>query len=287
MFRVSLRYCLIFIFTFLSSCVYGQGRLYLRAGGGIIYYNGDLNDRILTHSKLIKPVLTAAAGIYFLNRASIGIHYFKGQLVGDDAYAAGRSYKNRNLRFQTKLNEISLLLEVSLFPYRTRWMVNPFLGGGVGIFTFNPEAWRDGKLQTLQPLGTEGQYIIGAGNPKPYKLTQIAAPATIGFYWRINTSFRLRMEISNHFTFTDYLDDVSKSYPDSGALAATPNGSTAIFFSSRRLDGRFPKAGNDRGNNFANDSYTTVTLTLVYNPWIRRLDGDRKKKNDLDKCFGF
>ena len=264
-----------------------QGRFYLRAGTGILYYNGDLNDRVLTHPKLVKPLLTAAAGIYVFNRASIGIHYFKGKLIGDDVYARGKGYQLRNLNFQTRINEISLLVEVNLFPYKTKWLINPFIAGGFGFFTFNPQAIHNGQLVSLQPLGTEGQYIAGEGYPRPYKLTQAVAPAAIGFYIRLNASFRLRVEVSNHFTFTDYLDDVSKSYPDSAALAATPNGATAVFFSSRHKDGKFPKAGNDRGNNFANDSYTSVSLTLVYNPCIGRLDGKRKGKNEIDRCFGF
>ncbi len=264
-----------------------QGRFFIRAGAGIIYYNGDLNDRVLTHSKLVKPVLTAAAGIYMIDRACIGLQYFKGKLIGNDVYALGSGYRKRNLSFQTKLNELSIFAEVSLFKFRTRFIINPFIGGGIGLFTFNPEAERDGNLVKLQPLGTEGQFIEGGGNPKPYQLRQAVIPAFIGFYASLLPGLRLRFEISNHFTFTDYLDDVSKFYPDSAALAATPNGTTAVLFSSKRTDGRFPSAGVHRGNNYANDSYTTVTITLVYNPWIGKLDGKRKKKGEMDKCFGF
>jgi len=276
-----------FILLIASLESFAQGRVYLRAGGGLIYYNGDLNDRFLTHPKLVKPALTAGAGIYLFNRASIGLQYFHGMLVGDDAYARGTGYQTRNLNFQTIINEAALTVEVSLFPYRKKRIVNPFIGAGVGIFTFNPQGNIDGNLVSLHPLGTEGQYIEGNGYPEPYKLTQIVAPASIGIYFRLSPAWRLRFEISNHFTLTDYLDDTSKSYPDSGALAATPNGSLAVLLSSRRKDGRFPSAGNNRGNNFANDSYTTVTVTLVYNPWIGRLDGARKGKAELDKCFGF
>lgn len=276
-----------FLFLLASLNANAQGRLYLRAGAGIIYYNGDLNDRFLTHSKLVKPTITVAAGIYLLNRASIGIQYFKGQLIGNDAYALGIGYKKRNLSFQSKLNEITLLAEISLFPLHTRYIINPFIGGGIGFFTFSPEAERNGIRVRLQPLGTEGQFIDGGGNPKPYKLIQAVAPASIGFYAKLLPSLRMRLEISNHFTFTDYLDDVSKFYPDSTALSATPNGATAVLFSSKRTDGRFPAGGSDRGNRNANDSYTTVTITLVYNPWFDRLDGKRKRKNAMDRCFGW
>lgn len=278
------------LFLLLFSCISdsnGQGRFYLRAGGGLIYYNGDLNDRILTHPNLVKPALTVAAGIYFLNRVSVGLHYFKGKLLGDDAYAVGNGYKIRNLSFQSKINDVSLLLEVNLFPYQSKKIINPFIAGGIGAFTFSPEAERDGLVVKLQPLGTEGQFIVGGDSPKPYKLSQLVVPVAIGFYVRLYKPLRLRFEISNHFTFTDYLDDVSKNYPDSTALAATPNGATAILFSSKRKDGKFQKEGTSRGNNFANDSYTTVTLTLVYNPWIGKLDGKKKRKGELDKCFGF
>jgi hypothetical protein len=276
-----------FILVFYCTCGFSQGRFFLRGGGGIIYYNGDLNDRILTHANLVKPALTAAAGFYLFHRASIGVHYYHGKLLGNDAYAEGSGYQQRNLNFQTWINEFSLLAEISLFPYRSKKIINPFIAGGIGIFTFNPKGERDGELTELQPLGTEGQYIEGEGYPAPYKLTQAVAPVAIGFYVRMNAALRLRFEISNHFTFTDYLDDTSKSYPDSSALAATPNGPLAVLFSSRRKDGKFPPAGQNRGNNLANDSYTTIALTLVYNPWIGRLDGQRKNKSEMDKCFGF
>lgn len=287
-FNIHLKKCLLICFVaFYVSSVQGQGRFFLRAGGGLIYYNGDLNDRILTHPKLVKPVFTAAAGVYVLNRASIGIHYFKGRLIGNDVYAKGRGYQLRNLSFQTKINEVALVAEISLFPLKTKYIINPFIGGGIGLFTFNPEAEHEGKLLKLQPLGTEGQFVAGGGYPKPYKLTQAVAPAFIGFYAKILPSLRVRLEISNHFTFTDYLDDVSKSYPDSAELASTPNGALAVLFSNRKKDKKFPGKGSDRGNNLANDSYTTVTLTLVYNPRIGFLDGKRKRKGEMDKCFGW
>ena len=277
------KYYAIFILVICSLNGFTQGRFFIRAGGGIIYYNGDLNDRILTHQKLIKPTLTVAAGYYFLSRASIGLQYYRGKLLGNDAYAIGNDNKIRNLNFQSKINELSLILEASLFPLKSKWIVNPFIGGGIGVFTFSPEGEREGQLVKLQPLGTEGQFIPNSGNPAPYKLTQILAPAFLGFYVNVIKSLRVRFEISNHFTFTDYLDDVSKNYPDSAGLAATPNGANAVLFSSMRTDGKFPKAGNNRGNNLAKDSYTTVTISIVYNPSF----GKKKKKNALGKCFGF
>jgi hypothetical protein len=279
------RFFVILIILLCNHRSFSQGPLFIRAGVGIIYYNGDLNDRILTHPKLVKPAVTVAAGYYIFNRLSLSVHYYTGKLLGNDAYAQGNGYQQRNLSFQTRIHEVSFITEISLFAYRTKWFINPFLMGGVGIFSFRPEAMMDGNVVSLQPLGTEGQYIPNGGNPEPYKLTQIVAPAALGFYMKLSPSFRLRFEISNHFTFTDYLDDVSKNYPDSALLAATPNGPTAVLFSSRRKDGKFPSAGSERGNNFANDSYTTVMISIVYNPPFRKNKGPGK--NELDKCFGF
>jgi hypothetical protein len=74
-----------------------------------------------------------------------------------------------------------------------------------------------GKWVKLRPLGTEGQY--SALDPtdanygaKPYKVVQFAIPFGAGVRFRINEVMDLWADIGYRYTFTDYIDDVSKNY---------------------------------------------------------------------------
>ena len=72
------------------------------------------------------------------------------------------------------------------------------------------------------------------------------------------------MEAAQHFTITDYLDDVSTNYPDSSALAATPNGAIAILLSNRKKENN--STANKRGNPTSRDSYVHIGVSILFTP---------------------
>jgi len=110
---------------------------------------------------------------------------------------------------------------------RVSWTPYGFIG--VAGFLNNPEAQAPatdlqgnslpeaGKWVKLRPLGTEGQYSTldptdANYGIKPYKVAQIAIPFGIGIRLKLNQVMDFSAEWGFRYTFTDYLDDVSRNY---------------------------------------------------------------------------
>ena len=84
-------------------------------------------------------------------------------------------------------------------------------------FRFNPKGqyidpngnktWVD-----LKPLRTEGQGIGNHPNRPQYSLTKRNTPYGIGLKYFFSDKFNLSFEIVSRKTFTDYIDDVSRTY---------------------------------------------------------------------------
>jgi hypothetical protein len=266
----------ILLLLFLSgfSLCYAQSRIFFSMSGGILYYNGDLNDKSpIPSTKIFRNYGNMAIGAHITRHLSAQLNYYHGSIEGADSLTKERDNKLRNLSFETRIDEISLLLNLSLFSNRTKRLANPYLFAGGGIFFFNPKARYYGsnpayygQLISLQPLGTEGQYISEGNYPKPYKLYQAVIPIGVGTYLRLNQKWKLKVEFSEHFTLTDYLDDASGKYPNMEALAQTPKGELAVYFSDRRLNNTSNPSGRNRSNATKNDNYIHFGIGIVYNP---------------------
>ena len=101
------------------------------------------------------------------------------------------------------------------------------------------------------------------GKPDKYALTQVNIPFGGGFKFQLFDNIELGFELVPRLTFTDYLDDVSTTYPNLEALAQS-SGQLAADLSERSLDGRYSE-GQIRGNPGSNDSYFVTAFTLKYN----------------------
>ncbi|MCS6821297.1 MAG: hypothetical protein NZ551_05440 [Microscillaceae bacterium] len=266
---------------------------------GIAYYFGDL----YTDFSIISPT----AGAFILRKLSphlfgrLGLNYALVQ--GDDARANPNSHIfARNLHFRNAIKELNAQISIDLWGsygkfYKRRNLV-AYLATGISIFHHNPQAkipinwgrqWVD-----LQPLGTEGQGR--AGYPKPYSKIQIALPLSVGLKWKINDRSDFQIETCFRYTSTDYLDDVSKQYPDLSDLAnplavalsnRTLEPIAATTGKSRNLDQLVQKYGIDaylandnnlyqtlegfkrntrftRGNTFARDFFLTFQFQIEY-----------------------
>jgi hypothetical protein len=239
-----------------------QSRLGIFAGGGIAWYYGDMNDRVITHEDLITLQFNGGLLYRLAPRWNIVGNFHYGSLEGADSLAVSEFKLRRDLHFRSELMEGSLLLNYYILNSR---VARPYLLGGVGYFHFNPVAdSRNGEVE-LQPLGTEGQFIENANSPEPYELYQVSFPLGIGVEFMLSNAFALRLEVVNHLTRTDYLDDVSTRYPDSTLLAATPNGPVAVEMSSNVATG-FPEPLKARGDSRQRDMFTTASITLLYTP---------------------
>jgi len=182
--------------------------------GGVSTYTGDISKQNTFFST---GDYNAAFGgfarytFHPLIAARVGFTY--GQLSGSDAKSTDGSRLTRNLSFQTKLYELSIIGEFNILgyqPYNLSRPWSPYLFAGVAGFVFNPQAELDGVLYDLQPLGTEGQGL--EGNAAPYRLTQFSIPLGIGVKYAINDQWNIGLEFGGRKTFTDYIDDISKAY---------------------------------------------------------------------------
>ncbi len=120
----------------------------------------------------------------------------------------------RNQDFKTAIIELAFLGEFNILRFehgRYRYRHTPYAVGGFALFWFDPRA-RDGTR--LKPLRTEGQGLPQYPDRKPYTSIQPAIPLGLGYKYNINKSWTIGFEMVFKFTFTDYLDDVSKTYPD-------------------------------------------------------------------------
>lgn len=276
-----------FLFVFFL-CVFhdfalAQSRFFFTGGTGFVYYNGDLNDKSLVPStQLFKLQYSLGLGYNIDKRFDITLNYFYGNLAGDDKLTNERDNKVRNLDFRSPVDEWALMLRYKLFRIDKMHLFNPYIFAGFGVFSFKPQGSYHGAWYDLQPLGTEGQYIPSESGkyPLPYELTEKVIPAGVGVYYWLSPKWKLKLELVEHFTFTDYLDDVSNAYPDSTALSHTPNGPLAVLLSSKRPDNIFPYYGKSRGNTSRNDNYVSVTFGIVFNP-------ARSKQNEFGKVGFF
>jgi hypothetical protein len=177
--------------------------LMVSGGSGIAYYQGDMVDP--GEFGFIKPNIAVGAEYYFLPRfsARAGITWF--MMKGDDR-KANDDRVERNLHFRSSNWELSTTVAVNLIPTGVRFYqrarINLHLFTGIGLLYFNPKAELDGKWHALQPLETEG---------KKYSRFQPVIPFGMGARIKLDPFWNVIIEGGYRKTFTDYLDDVSRT----------------------------------------------------------------------------
>ena len=146
--------------------------------------------------------------------------------------------------------------------------VSPYLFISGGIFRYNPYTYYNNgsgeKKYYLQPLSTEGQGLSSNPDRSPYKLTQFCLPFGMGIKYQLNCNMNLGIEFRQTKLFTDYLDDVSRTYADPAALGAG-KGQIAVDLAWRgdEYNGApYPATGKPRGNPSQNDWYYFACFTI-------------------------
>lgn len=181
----------------------------------------------------------------------------------------------RNLEFQSKITEVSALLELHPFEMFGNYdsdryppEVSPYIVGGIGYFHFNPQATLNGGLVDLHPLRTEGQGFDEYPRAKEYKLNQINFPIGFGARYDLSPVINLRLEMLYRILQTDYLDDVSGKYIEPSYFAKYLSGyqlNQALLLHDRHIPGaEYSTAHPDgvRGNPKSNDGYITFTVKV-------------------------
>lgn len=252
------------ILLLLSLAVSAQ-RIHVGVFAGLSAYNGDLTEKIFP-----KKMINGAIGItgnyeltdQFMIRA--GLTY---SVIGAaDRYNSDSGLINRNLSFETSIYEFSGMIEYYLNNlYERRF--SPYAFVGLAAFHFDPYTIYNGNKVHLQPLSTEGQGLPGYNDRKPYSLFQMAIPFGAGAKYAITENIHIGLEISFRKLFTDYLDDVSKTYVDPADLL-TAKGQLAVDVSYRgdEVGGSpvYPAKNTQRGSSDNKDIYYFAGIHLTY-----------------------
>lgn len=145
----------------------------------------------------------------------------------------------------------------------------PYITFGVGVFSYDPYAYLQGKKIYLRPLGTEGQGSPLYPDRKPYGSTAFSIPIGAGIKYALNERINLGFEILHRLTTTDYLDDVSKTYVDPAAFPPNPDGSPsdALLLSDRSYELGEPIGipGRQRGISKQKDQFVTALFYISFN----------------------
>src|SRR6476661_1829191 len=157
---------LVLVLFFIAHSSFSQFRLGIF--GGLSNYQGDLTDKPYKSSK---TALGLTGTFPLTQRFSIRAGLTFGKIAAADSLSNKPELKARNLSFQSRITEFSVLGEYNIFNLdQIRW--TPYIFGGLAVFHFDPYTYDEAGIQTyLQPLTTEGQGLPGYPN-KPYALTQ-------------------------------------------------------------------------------------------------------------------
>jgi len=237
------------------------------AGGwvGLGYYFGDLN----TNFDLSLPGLSggAMARYNFNERISIKGGLNAGTIRGDDAVSENTFERARNLSFKSLIIEGVAQLEFNFLPYKhgsEDKFFTPYMFAGLSAFHFNPEAKIDGQWVELQTLGTEGQF-----QGEEYSRFSGALLFGGGIKFDLSYEWSVNVEMGARTTFSDYLDDVSTTYPNLNTLRSE-RGELAARLSDRSIElpgvdpSNFGEEGRQRGDSSNNDNFLMLGVGLVY-----------------------
>lgn len=255
-----------FVFSILCILVLTAGSIYSQAGKrtfkqhevgisiGGCYYIGDLNPK--KHFNLTQP----GGGIFYRFTPNYryafrgGINF--GSIMGDDSQSDETDQLQRNLNFKSNITEFNVIAEFNFLEYRIsndKYKFTTYLFLGLDVFMFKPRAQINNQWVDLQPLRTEGE-------DKRYKLTQMSIPFGIGVKMNVSRQVGIGFEWGPRKTFTDFLDDVSGTYPDP---TLKPYSSQL----SQQLSDRSKNAGSNineqRGNPRTKDWYVFCGITLT------------------------
>ena len=256
-----------FLFLFCSVLLKAQPKdaktkelgFFLGASG----YAGELNP-YNQFSKLMRPALGIVYRKAINRRYALKSSLLYGSIYGDDAQSNNAFQKQRNLNFKSILLELSGHLEFNFLPYEIgndEFPWSPYIFCGLSGFYFNPKGNQDGTWRELRPLSTEGQGVIPG--KKKYLRTQLSFPFGLGLKAKMGNSFAFSVEVGLRRTFTDYLDDVSGTYPDQVALGAA-KGSISVLYSNPGLNKGTDNSFRQRGNSQNKDWYSFSGIMITY-----------------------
>ncbi len=271
---------------------YYDSPLLFEIGGslGVMNCLTDLGGKKGIGKKFVKDLnlgkTNFAGGIYFtaMYKYMVGLRLEAtfAKVSADDAVLKdvdlkdiARARFNRNCNFRSNITEFSLITELHPLFIFIDWTardedpprLSPYLLGGIGYFSFNPQAKYENSWVDLQPLHTEGQGLVEYPDKPNYKLKEINIPVGLGIKYELSDIMNLRGEFVYRILNTDYLDDVSTTYVDPVVYSNPANGFsatqayTAYKLSDRQIN-HITGPGGKRGSPAEKDAYFSFNLKL-------------------------
>lgn len=128
---------------------------------------------------------------------------------------------------------------------------------GVTAAYYNPYTSLNGDTHFLRPLGTEGQR-----RGEEYSPISMAIIFGGGVKFDINYKWSINIEYGMRHMFTDYLDDVSKTYANESTLL-TERGPVAAALHDRSGELNIGVEGRQRGDIKRNDQYGFLGIGIM------------------------
>jgi opacity protein-like surface antigen len=260
-----IRYTIPFIISmFIGMAVHAQQGWEIGGWAGASHYFGDLNTSYRLTD--LHPAGGVVARYNFNKRLCLKFSGNYTKIAASDSDSDNVFEQQRNLSFESQIFDGTAQLEFNFLPYEhgsyDDWFT-PYMFAGFSFFDFNPKAELDGETYELRDLGTEGQF-----RGEEYKNNAVAFTFGGGFKFDINYKWSVNIELSSRKSGTDYLDDVSGTYPD---LEDVENlrGQEAVLLSDRSpeivgIENAIGEEGRQRGNSKNNDIYATLGVGIVY-----------------------
>ena len=275
---------------FLPLTSLAQKTVNLTLFGGFSNYSGDIQEKQFT---LNQSHAAFGAGLSYqampklLVRGGLTI----GKLSADDKYSSKELNRRRNLNFSTMLYDASIVADYSLYDLSEK-RVTPYAFAGIAMFGFNPYTHdTSGTKWFLRNLGTEGQGLFEYPDRKKYKVVQFSIPFGFGVRVRITDNAYLGYEFGLRKTFTDYIDDLSRTYVDEATLASN-RGFKAVELAFRSNELKdvnlpYPQDGEVRGGEKYKDWYyfSGITLSIGLFDSLGKagiLSGSRGRRGSVD-----
>lgn len=278
--------------TFSQSLIFGNEKTRVEVGINIgpSFFLGDLGGNRGKGTRFIKDVnldltqIMKGAYICVYPNEWLGLRAAAqlGQLQSDDDIIDTKGVdelwrKQRNLDFKSNIFEAYMAFEV--YPLMMLYKNNadykprfrPYGVIGAGMLKFNPQgsltdANGEKTWYYLKPLHIEGQGFEEYPDRKEYSLTQVNIPMGFGFKYYLTERINFSLELLLRKSFTDYIDDVSKTYIDRNLYDKylTPQDAAIAKKISDKMYGIVTPSvaryapGTQRGNSKQNDSYFTT-----------------------------
>lgn len=262
-------------------------RVFIGVAGGLANYNGDVLDKLYP-KKITNGYIGFTVHYELQDQLLLRGAYNFARVNGSDSYSEKEELQMRNLKFESAISEFSVVGEYYFFNlYEKRF--SPYVFAGLAFFHFNPYSYDSaGRKVFLKPLSTEGQGIYP--DKKPYSLWQPAIPFGGGLKFAITENLHIGFELGLRKLFTDYLDDVSTSYPDYNDLLSA-RGQTAVDFSYRADEmpngnPNFPTKDTQRGGAEQMDIYYFTGLNISFRPSFGGGGGGGSRRFGKKSKFG-